>query len=317
MPHTASLRDAESPQVLVDNRTSAGGRKHQFSVYDTYRPAEAVSLHAPTLLYCGMLAGRKRVHVGGDEPFEFLPGESLVVPAGQALHLDVPEAATGAPATCITLEVSRDVMEQVFDHVTAASPPAAASASGVPRDELVHFKHPRPIDQVLGTLVTLFTENPAHRDVLIDLNATELVVRLLETAARPLLLAHLHQRASSHGLAAAIEHIHDNLDRHLTAEELAEKACMSRSTFYRYFRREFGVPPLEYVNRQRMERAQRLLRTADETVTDVSYDLGFRSVSHFITTFKKYVGVTPKAYQETSGSRRPVKSSSPTEPYQG
>jgi AraC-like DNA-binding protein len=99
-------------------------------------------------------------------------------------------------------------------------------------------------------------------------------------------------------LAAAIEHVHDHLDRHLTAEELAEKACMSRSTFYRYFRREFGVTPLQYVNRQRMERAQRLLRTDDQTVTDVSYDLGFDSVSHFITTFKKYVGVTPKTYQE-------------------
>jgi AraC-like DNA-binding protein len=244
-----------------------------------------------------MISGRKRVHEGQGRAFDVLPGESLVVPAGQILRVDVPEAATGAPTTYITLTIDREVVQQVRDRLGGTAP-RPSSAPHRPQNRPVHFENPASVDRVLGTLVTLFTENPAHRDVLIDLNATELLVRLLQTEARALLLAHSEERPPSHGLAAAITYVHDHLDRHLTAEELAEKACMSRSTFYRSFRSEFGVTPLQYVNRLRMERAQRLLRTADQTVTDVSYDLGFSSVSHFITTFKKYVGVTPKTYQE-------------------
>ena len=76
---------------------------------------------------------------------------------------------------------------------------------------------------------------------------------------------------------------------------------MSRSTFYRYFRDEFGMTPLAYLNEKRMERAKALLRDAERTVTEVSYELGFRSVSHFITKFRDAVGVTPKTFQEREG----------------
>jgi AraC-like DNA-binding protein len=300
MTDLAAVRDVQSPQVLVENRTSVGGRDLQFSVYDTYRPAESVSLHAPNLMYCGMISGRKRIHPGEGEPFDFVPGESLVVPAGQSVHIDFPEAATGAPTTCITLEMDRDKVQQVVDRLNETAPRSPASGPWSTRDEHVHFANSPAIEQVLRTLITLFTENHAYRDALIDLNATELVVRMLQTEAQALLLARPEEGAASHGLTAAVKHVHDHLDRHVTVDELAEAACMSRSTFYRYFRNEFGITPLQYVNQQRMRRAQQLLQDSAQTVTDVSYDLGFRSVSHFITTFKKYVGVTPKAYQEAN-----------------
>jgi len=40
------------------------------------------------------------------------------------------------------------------------------------------------------------------------------------------------------------------------------------------------------------------LQDGERTVTDVSYALGFSSVSHFIDMFKKHVGDTPKSYQQ-------------------
>lgn len=300
MSDLASIRDVRSPKVLVENRTSVGGRDLQFSVYDTYRPAEAVSLHAPNLLYCGMISGRKRIHTGEDAPFDFVPGESLVVPAGQSVHIDFPEAATGAPTTCITLEMDREKVQQVVDRLNESAPRSPASGPWTARDEHVHFANPPAIEQVLRTLVTLFAEDHSYRDALIDLKANELVVRMLQTEAQALLLARPEEQSASHGLAAAIEYVHNHLDRHVTVDELAEVACMSRSTFYRYFRNEFGITPLQYVNRRRMRRAQRLLQDPDQTVTDVSYELGFSSVSHFITTFKKHVGVTPKTYQKAN-----------------
>ncbi|WP_263786205.1 helix-turn-helix domain-containing protein [Salinibacter grassmerensis] len=59
---------------------------------------------------------------------------------------------------------------------------------------------------------------------------------------------------------------------------------------------EFVVRMLQ--TEARMERAQELLRDPGRTVTAVSYDLGFDSVSHFIKTFRKHVGDTLKTYQD-------------------
>jgi AraC-like DNA-binding protein len=299
MPDLTPFPADRSPQVLVENRTSVGGRDLQFSVYDTYQPAQSVALHARNLLYCGMVTGRKTIYTGeADAPFDFLPGESLVVPAGRSIQIDFPDAETGDPTTCITLEIEQDKVQRIVDRLNETTPRFAASGDWSVEDRFVHFANTSAIENVLQTLVTLFSENHAHRDALIDLNAAELVVRILQTEARSLLLAGREERSSSHGLAAAVQYVHDHLDRRISVEELAETACMSRSTFYRNFRNEFGITPLQYVNQKRMERAQSLLGNQERTVTDVSYDLGYSSVSHFITKFKEIVGVTPKTFQE-------------------
>jgi AraC-like DNA-binding protein len=138
-----------------------------------------------------------------------------------------------------------------------------------------------------------------HRDALLELNVTQLLLHLLQTAARPLLLRADDSVPNPPGLAAAVRHVHRHLHRPLSVDELAEQACMSRSSFYRHFRAAFGLTPLQYVTRMRIEHAQALLRDPARTVTDVSLDLGFRSVSHFIDRFRRQVGTTPSVYQRS------------------
>lgn len=292
------LRGDRPPRVLIENRTSVGGNDIEFSVYDTYQPAEAVALRAPNPLYCGMVTGRKVIHAGTRTPFEFLPGESLVVPPEHRIHIDFPDAHQGQPTTCLTLEIDRDKVQRIVSRVNETMPRAPASGPWSYDDRYVHLKNTPAIEKVLQTLVELFSEDHAYKDTLIDLNAAQLVIRMLQTEARALLMGQSDELASSHGLAAAVAYVHRHLDRHISIEELAETACMSKSTFYRYFRNEFGITPLQYVNQQRMERAQALLHDRERTVTDVSYALGFSSVSHFIDMFKKHVGQTPKTYQQ-------------------
>lgn len=294
------LRPDRPPQVLVENRTSVGGNDLEFAIYDTYQPAQEVALHARNPLYCGMVTGRKVIHASGQPVFDFLPGESLVVPAEHSIHIDFPEARDGAPTTCITLEIDSDRVQQVVDRLNETAPRAPESGPWAYDDAYIHFENPPAIERVLQTLVLLFTEDHPHKDALIDLNAAELVIRMLQTEARAMLIGEAADHATRNGLAAAVQYVHRHLDRHISIEELAETACMSKSTFYRYFRNEFGMTPLQYVNTQRMERAQALLQNAERTVTDVSYALGFSSVSHFIDRFKKYTGQTPKTYQQAA-----------------
>jgi AraC-like DNA-binding protein len=58
-----------------------------------------------------------------------------------------------------------------------------------------------------------------------------------------------------------------------------------------------GMGPHRFLVRLRVEHAARLLRTSSLSVTRICYDVGFRDLSHFITTFRRFTGMTPLQYR--------------------
>ena len=92
----------------------------------------------------------------------------------------------------------------------------------------------------------------------------------------------------------------DRIDRDyaspIDVAALAREAHASVAHFSRSFRRAFGETPHRYLQRRRIERAKELLRNTDRTVTEVSLDVGFRSLGSFSTTFAQLVGEPPSAY---------------------
>lgn len=304
LPWTLNRPDRQAPHndppdSLVENRTSYGGDDMQFSVYDTLQQAERVALRSANPLYCGMITGKKVIHLTDSdrEPFEFLPGESLIVPPLETIYIDFPEADR-EPTRCITLEIDSDKVQNMVAQLNETMPRSPESGPWeVDRLDHCHVKNSDGIERVLQSLVTLFTEDVPHRDMLIDLNATELVVRLLQTESRHLLMGPVNRQTPENGLAAAVQYARKHLDEPLTVSQLAEQACMSESSFYRYFRNEFGMTPLQFLTQERMKRACDLLLRGSRSVSDVSHEIGFSSVSYFINTFKEHVGTTPKQYQ--------------------
>jgi AraC-like DNA-binding protein len=84
----------------------------------------------------------------------------------------------------------------------------------------------------------------------------------------------------------------------LDVAALAARAHVSPTHFARCFRAAYGTTPHQYLVARRMERACFLLRESDRTVTDVSLDVGFRSLGSFSATFSRWLGVSPSAYRE-------------------
>ena len=79
--------------------------------------------------------------------------------------------------------------------------------------------------------------------------------------------------------------------------ELARAANVSESHLYRLFRGVHGMPPAEFIERTRIDRACRLLLESSMSVTELALELGFKTSQHFATVFKKYKGVTPSAWR--------------------
>jgi AraC family transcriptional regulator len=92
------------------------------------------------------------------------------------------------------------------------------------------------------------------------------------------------------------EFIAAHLGEHLTLEALAQLAQLTTHQLLRAFRRTFGTTPAQYVIEQRLRRARWLLTTGSMDITAVALETGFASHSHFTTTFKAHLGLTPREF---------------------
>jgi AraC-like DNA-binding protein len=95
-----------------------------------------------------------------------------------------------------------------------------------------------------------------------------------------------------------VHYIKQHLTEQLSVEKLSAVACMSKATFFRMFKREFGLTPVEYIVRERLAEAKRLLRHPLASVAEVCLRAGFNNLSYFQSLFKKYEGLTPGAYKK-------------------
>ncbi|WP_206330426.1 helix-turn-helix domain-containing protein [Modestobacter sp. KNN46-3] len=93
----------------------------------------------------------------------------------------------------------------------------------------------------------------------------------------------------------------------LDVPTLARVACVSDAHFIRTFRATFGETPHRYLQRRRVERAMWLLRSTEETVTDICMAVGFSSLGTFSRVFTEIVGEPPSVYRRR-GPLAPVPS---------
>jgi AraC-like DNA-binding protein len=91
----------------------------------------------------------------------------------------------------------------------------------------------------------------------------------------------------------------------LDVPALARAAHASTAHFSRSFKRAFGETPHQYLLRRRIERAKELLRGAEMSVTEVSLEVGFRSLGSFSATFRELVGTSPSEYADRWGAAEP------------
>jgi len=91
----------------------------------------------------------------------------------------------------------------------------------------------------------------------------------------------------------------ERLDRPLTLRELAAQESMSVRTFTRRFRDEVGDSPLQWLSRQRLERARELLEDSDLPVEAVAARSGFGTAASLRQHLHAALGLSPRAYRAT------------------
>jgi AraC family transcriptional regulator len=72
---------------------------------------------------------------------------------------------------------------------------------------------------------------------------------------------------------------------------------LSSSHFSHVFKESTGMTPLQFVTRQRITRAQQLIRESSRSLIEVGLEVGYASPSHFAQVFRRETGLTPSDYR--------------------
>ena len=93
---------------------------------------------------------------------------------------------------------------------------------------------------------------------------------------------------------SVLEYIDQHSAENISIEELANRCGMCYSNFAKQFKTQFGKTCKEYIEFVRICKADTLLLYTDKTLDYISQETGFTDASHFIRTYKKIRGITPK-----------------------
>ncbi|MGR5501069.1 helix-turn-helix domain-containing protein [Vibrio sp. DNB22_10_4] len=109
-----------------------------------------------------------------------------------------------------------------------------------------------------------------------------------------------------------VDYIHQNLDKPLSVNDLADISCWSRWQLQRVFQEQTNHNLAQYVREQKLSRAAEQLLSSMTKIADLALEFGFNSENSFSRAFKQQFGVSPRQYRASgklTGIRLPLTNS--------
>ncbi len=284
-------------ETLVENQTSYTLDQAALHVFETHQTAERVLLTFDQPVLASMLQGKKVMHLHDRASFDFLPGESLILPARATMCIDFPEAQPDRPTRCLAMAISEEKVRQTVELMNETMPRLDGEVWQA-TDYSFRFTHDPGIHQILQRLLFLFTEDHPSKELFVNNMLQELMIRILRTDVREKHLSATTQAKRSTRLGEAVTYIRTHLNQSIRVDTLSEKACMSPSHFYRVFKSEMGISPVDYINEERIRLATSLLQDPQRKIKEVYMECGFESRSYFNRLFKRKNRLSPSQYQD-------------------
>jgi YesN/AraC family two-component response regulator len=105
------------------------------------------------------------------------------------------------------------------------------------------------------------------------------------------------QNAEPPVIARAKQYIAEHQTEELSLDQVAKSVHTSKFYFCKMFKKATGINFTDYLSRIRTERAKNLLLNPNLRVSEVAYEVGFQSLTHFNRVFKRILGESPTEYR--------------------
>jgi AraC family transcriptional regulator len=192
-------------------------------------------------------------------------------------------------------------------HLSQFARPRKTPATATVSDNLLEFRHTTSFSKTLSlcgrtrmVLETLLNHNytGSHENIFINAQTQMLLLYSLECMVgekevEGFQCKFLANEADREKIVQAREILLQHIGEPLTIKELSRKVAINECYLKKGFKEMFGTTIFDFYQGQRMEHARYLLYEKGLSVTEVSLMLGYSSISHFSTAFKKHTGLKP------------------------
>jgi AraC family transcriptional regulator len=301
-PPTRAFTDQLTSPFLYLSSTEAGWEglvAQAFYEPLEYEPMERADLVTPAprdislILFTGGTMSMALHYPDGPWQEQHLRHEDLILNADEGTPYEVRwKILSSVPPRTLHLHLSKDLFARTAEEV-ADFDPTHLSLIG-----RTGFHDPLLTQIALTLWQELEQSSPAGK--LYAQSAAQLLavhlLRYYSSAGKT--IKEPSQRLTHQQMRRVRDFVQDHLSQDLSLEALAEQTGFSAYHFARLFRQTTGESPHQFVLHQRIERAQRLLKEKDLPLVHVALESGFASQSHLTQVFKRYLGLTPRAYRQ-------------------
>ncbi|CAM1373995.1 AraC family transcriptional regulator [Tenacibaculum xiamenense] len=160
--------------------------------------------------------------------------------------------------------------------------------------DLKHFKGSSEIKKILNMIFKAYNKKNDF------LNKIEINNHILSFLLKVIYYGEKKRyKDISNDIEFCCKYIEENIFEKIYISNLAKNINLSESRFKHKFKEELGIPPNEYIIKQKISKAKELIEKDDFSIVDIAYDLGFSNSSYFSTVFKKQVGMSPSMYKQS------------------
>ncbi len=299
------LTPAHQLQTLVENRRIFNLKHCELNIFESYEASYRVPLTFNDFVITSMVAGKKVMHILDQPAFEYVPGETVIMPPNETMVIDFPEARKETPTQCIALTISNSYILNTMDYVqeyynTAKDEPTNWQL----KFDQYHLNNDATLADNINSLMTICSSNDIAKSIYADLKLKELMVRLLQKQHLLRSTEDLRTATNKSRAHYVLHYINTHLTDKILVNDLCRKAYLSRNAFFAWFKEQFGITPLDYVNQERIKLARQMLAQGHYNVSQVAVYCGFNDVNYFVRMFKKVEGITPGRYLQCA---RPVR----------
>jgi AraC-like DNA-binding protein len=292
-----ALTDPKRLQTLTENRRIFNLQNCELNVFESYEPSYHVPLTFGDFVITSMVRGKKIMHLADKPAFEYLPGESVIVPANETMVIDFPEAAAANPTQCIALAVDGQYIRNTLEYLNEHYNNTDETSSWQLHCSQYHFNNDTDVAELINKLIRICSSTERSKNIYADLSLKELLVRILQSQHLHLMEENAEGNTNKSRLHFVLQYIHEHLTEKIAVNTLSQKAYLSRNIFFKWFREQFGLTPLEYITHERIRLARQLLAEENDSISEIGQQCGFSNVNYFVRTFHRSEGLTPGAYR--------------------
>lgn len=282
--------------TLVENRRAFTLQNFELNIFETYEVERQVPLQFTDLVIINMIKGKKVMHLSDKTAFDYQPGETLLLPEYTRMKIDFPEAQLASPTQCTAITVAAEMIQDVVQQLNAFYPKQQAKTNWSFQLDKFHFSNNAELVALTNRLFEVSLSGNLHKEALANLVLKELLIRIMQIQGLLVLDESVHTNNSE--FAFLKKYIQENIAEKINVDKLCERAGMSKSSLSRAFQAELGLSPMEFVIRERIAYAKKILAQS-QSVKTACFSAGFSDINYFVRLFKQREGITPGQYIAT------------------